>query len=53
MVTRLQVTVAKATVNVGHQFHLVSHVVFAPLVQLLQHSLRLLQTFLVLAAGLR
>jgi len=52
VVSRLQVTVTETTVNVGQQLHLVAHVVFAPLVQFLQHLFRLLQTLLVIAIGL-
>jgi len=52
IVTCLQVTVTKTTVNIRQQFHLVAHVVFAPPVQLLQHLSGLLQTFLVMAISL-
>jgi len=53
VVACLQVTVAKATVNVRQQLHLVAHIVFAPLVQLFQNLLGLLQTVLVMPVGLR
>jgi len=41
VLARFQVTVAKTTVNVRQQLGLVSHIMFAPFVQLLQHLLRL------------
>ena len=53
IVACIQVTVAKTTVDVGQQLHLVAYVVFAPLVQFFQHLLGLLQTVLVMAVGLR
>jgi len=40
-------------VDVGQQLGLVSYVVFAPFVQLLQHLSRLSQTLLELTVGLR
>jgi len=42
IVACIQVTVAKTTVDVGQQLHLVAYVVFAPLVQFFQHLLGLL-----------
>ena len=53
VVSRLQVTVAKTTVNVRQQRDPVAHVLSGPAVQFLQHLSGLLEAFLVLGVGLR